>query len=120
MQAPSRVETFMQWLRCILFELLLTCTHLDEGSEEVWRAATGAFVHAVSERGVVATTALAGLSSVAVRAMLDAARRHSWCAADQTQWHVKVRVGAACMQATCSRCVTRGCARMIQRHNTQA
>ena len=79
-QAVSQVDTFMQWLRCTLFELLLMCAHHQEQSEQVWQAAAGAFVQVTSEGGAVCLMHLAGLSNEAVRALLDAARRHTWCA----------------------------------------
>jgi hypothetical protein len=80
MQNPSRVEVFEQWLRCMLFELLLSSAHLDEKTDDVWQAAHGVMTHLVCEHGVIAVSRLAGLSNKAARALLEAARRYNWCA----------------------------------------
>ena len=80
LQVITRVDLFMQWLRVMHFQLLLSLAHADEQTEDVWQAAYGLYAHLVCEYGVVSVSKLAGLSAAAVRSMLDAARRYTWYA----------------------------------------
>jgi hypothetical protein len=81
MQAPvTRVEVFLQWLRCLLFQMLLEVVNLDDRSEALWRAALGCLLHLVCTGGHPNVECMAGLSNAPLAVLLKVAEAHAWCA----------------------------------------
>lgn len=81
MQAPlTRVEVFLQWLRCLLFQMLLEAVNLHDRSEALWRSALGCLLHLVSTGGHPDVECMAGLSNAPLAVLLHVAQSHAWYA----------------------------------------
>jgi hypothetical protein len=90
MQAPvTRVEVFLQWLRCLLFQMLLEVVNLDDRSEALWRAALGCLLHLVCTGGHPNVECMAGLSNAPLAVLLKVAEAHAWCAFQQNEYEHK-------------------------------
>eukprot|EP00892_Ulva_mutabilis_P009493 jgi/Ulvmu1/6916/UM031_0123.1 len=74
----NRVVAFLQWLRCLLFEMLLEAVHSGDRSEAVWRAALGCLLHLVASGGAPDLARMAGLSTAPLAALLTVAEDNAW------------------------------------------
>jgi hypothetical protein len=74
------VEVFLQWLRSLLFQMLLEAVDLGDRSEPLWRAALGCLLHLVTTGGTPDVTSMAGLSTAPLATLLEVSEAHAWYA----------------------------------------
>jgi hypothetical protein len=74
----TRVALFLQWLRCLLFEMLLEAVHTEDRSEDLWRAALGCLLHLVASGGTPDLSRMAGLSASPLAVLLSVAEDNAW------------------------------------------
>ena len=74
------MEVFLQWLRCLLFQMLLEAVNLADRSEALWRSALGCLLHLVSTDGHPDIECMAGLSNAPLAVLLHVAESNAWCA----------------------------------------
>lgn len=80
----TRVAVFLQWLRCLLFEVLLEAVRSGDRSEDLWQAALGCLLHLVASGGTPDLSRMAGLSTEPLAVLLAVAEEHAWCACIHT------------------------------------
>ena len=71
------MEVFLQWLRCLLFQMLLEAVNLVDRSEALWRAALGCLLHLVSTGGHPDVECMAGLSNAPLAVLLHVAESNA-------------------------------------------
>ncbi|KAK9825377.1 hypothetical protein WJX81_006910 [Elliptochloris bilobata] len=76
--ADEETERFRQWLRLLLFELLLLLAQRREDAEDVWQSALGALMHLTTAAGRPVAAWAAGLPAAAAAELLRCAERFRW------------------------------------------